>query len=160
MLMVPYIHKGPLDARHVGIAWDGGRLAARALRDALPFLTAAQAVTVIAVNEERGDIGGRSSDQLVSHLARRGIKARIERLTADRGNVHEHHPVDRRRQQYRPAGDGRFRSFAIAGANSRRRHAGHVRVDDGAGADVALSDAAAGDADRLMCLNAGAAVGR
>jgi hypothetical protein len=41
MLMVPYIHKGPLDARHVGIAWDGSRLAARALRDALPFLTAA-----------------------------------------------------------------------------------------------------------------------
>ena len=23
MLMVPYTHKGPLDARHVGIAWDG-----------------------------------------------------------------------------------------------------------------------------------------
>ena len=30
MLMVPYIHKGPLDAHHVGIAWDGSRLAARA----------------------------------------------------------------------------------------------------------------------------------
>jgi nucleotide-binding universal stress UspA family protein len=88
MLMVPYIHKGPLDARHVGIAWDGGKLAARAARDALPFLTAAEAVTVIAVNEERGDMGERSSDQLVSHLARRGIKARVERLTADRGNVH------------------------------------------------------------------------
>ena len=88
MLMVPYIHKGPLDARHVGIAWDGSRLAARALRDALPFLTAARAVTVIAVNENRGDTGERSSDQIVSHLARRGIKARVERLTADRGNVH------------------------------------------------------------------------
>ena len=30
MLMVPYIQKEPLDARHVGIAWDGSRLAARA----------------------------------------------------------------------------------------------------------------------------------
>jgi nucleotide-binding universal stress UspA family protein len=87
MLMVPYIHKGPLDARHVGIAWDGSRLAARALRDALPFLTAAQAVTVIAVNEDRHDDSEASSDQIVSHLARRGIKARVERLTADRGNV-------------------------------------------------------------------------
>ena len=38
MLMVPYIHKGPLDTHHVGIAWDGSRLAARALRDAIPFL--------------------------------------------------------------------------------------------------------------------------
>ncbi len=88
MLMVPYIHKGPLDARHVGIAWDGSRLAARALRDALPFLTAAQAVTVIAVNEDRHDDSEASSDQIVSHLARRGIKARLERLTADRDNVH------------------------------------------------------------------------
>ena len=87
MLMVPYIHKGPLDMRHVGIAWDGSRLAARALRDALPFLTSAEAVTVIAVNEDRQDVGEASADQVVSHLARRGIKARIERLTADRDNV-------------------------------------------------------------------------
>ena len=73
--------------RHVGIAWDGSRLAARALRDALPFLTSAEAVTVIAVNEDRQDVGEASADQVVSHLARRGIKARIERLTADRDNV-------------------------------------------------------------------------
>ena len=57
------------------------------VRDALPFLTAAQAVTVIAVNEERGDTGERSSDQLINHLARRGIKASVQRLTADRDNV-------------------------------------------------------------------------
>jgi len=88
MLMVPYIHKGPLEAHHVGIAWDGSRLAARALRDALPFLTAAQTVTVIAVNEVRGETGEKSTDELVGHLARRGIVARVERLTADRGNVH------------------------------------------------------------------------
>lgn len=87
MLMVPYIHKGPLDARHVGVAWDGSRLAARALRDALPFLTAAEAVTVIAVNEDRHNAGEASSDHIASHLARRGIKSRVERLTADRDNV-------------------------------------------------------------------------
>lgn len=87
MLMVPYIHKGPLDARRVGIAWDGSRLAARALRDALPFLTAAEAVTVIAVNEDRENAGEASSDHVASHLARRGIKSRVERLTADRDNV-------------------------------------------------------------------------
>ncbi|MBR1282893.1 universal stress protein [Bradyrhizobium sp. AUGA SZCCT0177] len=86
MLMVPYIHKGPIDTQHVGIAWDGSRLAARAVRDAMPFLTAAKAVTVIAVN--RQDAGEVSSDQLVRHLARRGIRARVQRLTADRGIVH------------------------------------------------------------------------
>ena len=85
MLVVPYIHKGPLEAHHVGIAWDGSRLAARALRDALPFLTAAKTVTVIAINENAGEA---SSDQVVNHLARRGIAARVQRLTVDRGNVH------------------------------------------------------------------------
>ena len=84
MLMVPYIHKGPLDAHHVGIAWDGSRLAARAVHDAMPFLMGAKAVTVIAVNEEAGEA---SSDQLVSHLVRRGISARVQRLTADRANI-------------------------------------------------------------------------
>jgi nucleotide-binding universal stress UspA family protein len=84
MLMVPYIQKGPLDAQHVGIAWDGSRLAARAWRDALPFLMGAKAVTVIAVNEEASEA---SSDQLVSHLTRRGIAARVQRLTTERGNV-------------------------------------------------------------------------
>jgi nucleotide-binding universal stress UspA family protein len=84
MLMVPYIHKGPLDAHHVGIAWDGSRLAARAWRDSMPFLMGAKAVTVIAANEEASEA---SSDQLVAHLGRRGIAARVQRLTADRGNV-------------------------------------------------------------------------
>ena len=84
MLMVPYIHKGPLDANHVGIAWDGSRAAARALHDATPFLMGAKAVTVIAVNETAGEA---SSDHLVGHLARRGIAAQVQRLTADRGNI-------------------------------------------------------------------------
>jgi nucleotide-binding universal stress UspA family protein len=88
MLMVPYIHKGPLDIKHVGIAWDGGRLAAGALHDALPFIDAAQAVTVIVVNEDLGDAGESCSVELISHLARRGIKARVERLTADQISVH------------------------------------------------------------------------
>ncbi len=88
MLMVPYIHKGPIDLHHVGIAWDGSRLAARALRDALPFLAAARAVTVLAVNEERDDADESSSDEVVRHLSRRGIESRVERRAADRGNVH------------------------------------------------------------------------
>ena len=41
VLFIPYTHKGPLVAKRIGIAWDGSRLAARALRDAAPFLTRA-----------------------------------------------------------------------------------------------------------------------
>ena len=35
-------HRGPFEPKHIGIAWDGSRLAARALRDAAPFLTRAR----------------------------------------------------------------------------------------------------------------------
>jgi nucleotide-binding universal stress UspA family protein len=83
-LMVPYIQKGPLDAHHVGIAWDGSRLAARAVRDAMPFLMGANAVTLIAINEEASEA---SSDKLAAHLGRRGISARVQRLTAERGDI-------------------------------------------------------------------------
>ena len=88
VLMVPYIHKGPFDASLVGIAWDGSRLAARAVRDAMPFLTAAKIVTVIAINEDRDAAGEASSKQLVAQLARRGIHARTERLTTETSNIH------------------------------------------------------------------------
>jgi nucleotide-binding universal stress UspA family protein len=84
MLMVPYIHKGPLDAHHVGIAWDGSRLAARAVRDAMPFLMGAKVVTVIAINEQAGEA---SSDQIVVHLGRRGIAARTQQLITDHNDV-------------------------------------------------------------------------
>ena len=76
MLMVPYIHKGPLDAHHVGVAWDGS--------DAMPFLMGAKAVTVIAINEQAGEA---SSDQIVAHLGRRGIAARAQRLATDHSDV-------------------------------------------------------------------------
>ena len=51
VLFIPYTHKGPLLAKRLGIAWDGSRLAARALRDAAPFLARAEAVTIISINE-------------------------------------------------------------------------------------------------------------
>jgi hypothetical protein len=38
VIFIPYTHKGPFEPKHIGIAWDGSRLAARALRDAAPFL--------------------------------------------------------------------------------------------------------------------------
>jgi nucleotide-binding universal stress UspA family protein len=84
MLMVPYIHKGPLDTHNVGVAWDGSRFAARALHDAMPLLMGAKAVTVIAINEKAGEA---SSNQLVGHLARRGIAAGVQRLATERGDV-------------------------------------------------------------------------
>jgi nucleotide-binding universal stress UspA family protein len=86
VLFVPYTHKGPLKPRHVGIAWDGSRLAARALRDAAPFIAKADAVTVVSVNEA-GMPAEASVENLTMHLARRGIKPRIARLSTHPSDV-------------------------------------------------------------------------
>ncbi|WP_213736938.1 universal stress protein [Bradyrhizobium sp. dw_411] len=86
VLFIPYIHKGPWEPKHVGIAWDGSRLAARALRDAAPFLTHAQTITVISVND--AEIAADASvAALQTHLTRRGLTARVERMEADRTDI-------------------------------------------------------------------------
>ena len=86
VLFIPYTHKGPFKPRHVGIAWDGSRLAGRALRDAEPFVTRAEAVTIISVNEP--DTPAETSvANLTNHLARRGVKPVVERLSADAADV-------------------------------------------------------------------------
>jgi hypothetical protein len=41
VLFIPYTHRGRFEPKHIGIAWDGSRLAARAVRDAAPFLARA-----------------------------------------------------------------------------------------------------------------------
>jgi nucleotide-binding universal stress UspA family protein len=86
VLLIPYTHKGPFAPKHIGIAWDGSRLAARALRDAAPFLAHAHAITIITVNaaEIPAEI---SAATLVAHLARRELGARIVSMSADRADI-------------------------------------------------------------------------
>jgi len=86
VLFVPYTHNGPVDAKRVGIAWDGSRLAARALRDAAPFLTHAQAITIISINE-RQIAEEVSINALSAHLARRGLTPRVSRTNAGRTEI-------------------------------------------------------------------------
>jgi nucleotide-binding universal stress UspA family protein len=86
VLFIPYTHKGPFEPTRIGIAWDGSRLAARALRDAAPFLARAQAITIISVNEAQAPADA-SAAALTAHLARHGLTARIERMTADHADI-------------------------------------------------------------------------
>jgi nucleotide-binding universal stress UspA family protein len=86
VLFIPTIHKGPLEPERIGIAWDGSRLAARAVRDAAPFLTSAQAITIISINEPQ-ESANDSAAGLAAHLARHGLTARIERANADHGDI-------------------------------------------------------------------------
>ncbi len=86
VLFIPTTHKGPLELKHIGIAWDGSRLAARAVRDAALFLAQAQAVTIVSINESEAPTGA-SAAGLVAHLARHGLTAQVERANADRADV-------------------------------------------------------------------------
>jgi nucleotide-binding universal stress UspA family protein len=86
VLFIPYTHKGPFEPRRIGIAWDGSRLSARALRDAAPFLARANAITIISVNEKQAPADA-SAAALTAHLTRHGLSARIERMTADHADV-------------------------------------------------------------------------
>lgn len=83
VLFIPHIHSGPFLPRHIGIAWDGSRLAARALRDAMPFLDQARTISVISVDESRLTPVDLASAKVMAHLARRGLKANAIRLAAD-----------------------------------------------------------------------------
>lgn len=86
VLFVPYIHKGPLQFRRIGIAWDGSRLAARALHDAAPFLQDAQEVAIISINEPSKPENP-SAAELAAHLALRGLTAKFERASADVSDI-------------------------------------------------------------------------
>jgi nucleotide-binding universal stress UspA family protein len=86
VVFIPYTHNGPFEPKHIGIAWDGSRLAGRALRDAAPFLARAQTVTIIAVNEKEisADV---SAAILKAHLTRHALSADIVRMDADRADI-------------------------------------------------------------------------
>jgi nucleotide-binding universal stress UspA family protein len=79
VIVVPYIQKSGLTLERVLVCWDGGRTAARAVGDAMPFLERAKAVDIVIVAEERknDEITG---VKLSEHLARHGIKANVKRI--------------------------------------------------------------------------------
>jgi len=87
ILMVPYIYSGPLKLDRILICWDGGRQAARAVHDAMPFLHRAKEIDVVAVNEDSATVGEASSEALQTHLARHDLSAEVQRVTADTANI-------------------------------------------------------------------------
>jgi nucleotide-binding universal stress UspA family protein len=80
VLMIPYIGNYPWIGRRVLVAWDGSREAVRALNDALPLISAADAVTVMTVHSRVKDLkhDAQSTERVLQHLARHGIAARAD----------------------------------------------------------------------------------
>jgi nucleotide-binding universal stress UspA family protein len=80
VLMIPYIGNYPRIGRRVLVAWDGSREAVRALNDALPLISTADAVTLMTVRARIKDLkhGAQSTERVLHHLARHGITAHAE----------------------------------------------------------------------------------
>ncbi|WP_439363966.1 universal stress protein [Bradyrhizobium sp. DASA03005] len=87
VLFLPYTFRGAFKANRIGICWDGSRLAARAMRDAAPFLARAEEIVIISVNETDAVAGEASARGLARHLGRRGLSTRIVGRTATRADI-------------------------------------------------------------------------
>jgi nucleotide-binding universal stress UspA family protein len=85
VLVVPAYGRFPVIGDRVLVAWDGSRLATRAVNDAIPLLTGAKSVAVVAINPEGGDEGHGQipSADICLHLARHGVRAEAQHLFAD-----------------------------------------------------------------------------
>lgn len=69
---------GPVD--HIAVAWDGSRVAARALCDALPLLSAGGQISVLTVVGEKSLQGAAMAQTLVTSLEQRGYRAKAVTL--------------------------------------------------------------------------------
>jgi nucleotide-binding universal stress UspA family protein len=87
VLVVPYIHKAALKLDRVMICWDGGRHAARAIGDAMPFLQRAKAVEVVIVRDDAGKGDEIPGADIGEHLARHGLTVEVNRIVAADGDV-------------------------------------------------------------------------
>jgi nucleotide-binding universal stress UspA family protein len=86
ILMLPYIFRGAFKAARIGICWDGSRLAARAMRDAMPLLAQADKLTAITLNASEVPAEA-SPAELAKHLARNALPVRTISLDTGRGEV-------------------------------------------------------------------------
>jgi nucleotide-binding universal stress UspA family protein len=82
VIVVPYIQRAGHTVERVLVGWDGSRTAARAIGDAMPFLTRAKAVDVVIVATERAKRDEITGVAMGRHLARHGVKIDVKRIVA------------------------------------------------------------------------------
>ena len=85
VLLVPYVGTYPTIGKRVMVAWDGSRLATRAVNDALPILHGAKQVNIIMVYSDGwpAEMSEERCERICRHLARHGIAAKAHHYRAD-----------------------------------------------------------------------------
>lgn len=110
----------PASFDHIAIAWDGSRVAARALADAHAFLAIASRVSVLTAVDEK-PVGRDAGERLAGELGRRGLEAAAVPLRCEGrpiGDVLQKSAVDRGCGLLVMGGYGhsRLRDFVLGGA--------------------------------------------
>ncbi len=101
VLVVPSAGRHPDVGRRVLVAWTGSRESARAVADAMPFLTTAEHVTVLSIQlPGSGEAGAFPPVDVMAHLAAHGVKASHERIVADAEVRVIHHILNRAADEF------------------------------------------------------------
>lgn len=91
VLIVPAAWSGEALGDRVVIAWNGSREARRAVADAMPFLAAAERVTVLVVDADRTPerFGAEPGADLARYLERHGVRVDVARVESHGARVGE-----------------------------------------------------------------------
>jgi nucleotide-binding universal stress UspA family protein len=87
VLIVPFIQKDRLKLDHVMVCWDGSRAAARAIADAMPFLTRSGKTSIVVADTQSAKSADLPGADIATHLSRHGINATIERIPVSKIDV-------------------------------------------------------------------------
>jgi nucleotide-binding universal stress UspA family protein len=88
-LLVPDNWQGPIKVRHVVVAWDASREAARALGDAVHFLEHAERTTIVIVDPKPGyeDFGADPGVDIAPVLTRHCSNVELDRIPSSGASI-------------------------------------------------------------------------
>lgn len=82
LVVVPVGHRRRLALDHVVVCWDGSRVAARAVADAMPLLKRAKTVDLLTVATEPLKSDELPAADIAQHLARHGLEVEVRNIVA------------------------------------------------------------------------------
>ena len=121
VILVPTGHAVGFAADRIAVAWDYGKVAARALADALPILRRASEVTLLTFGDDKAFATSLAQDEVLAALRRRGVEAafrQMERGSRDIGEAINDAALEIGADLLVMGGFGhsRFRDFVLGGA--------------------------------------------
>lgn len=121
ILIVPNFQEGGAKFDRVLVCWDGSHNAARAIADALPFLTRAKQVEVVTVATDGKADDSMAGLYIAQHLSRHGVIVEVRNIVAHGQDVSLRIRSHARQQSadlivMGGYGHSRFREFVLGGA--------------------------------------------